>query len=155
VVLAPNQGRFLVTFTEALNTLNLATALNRANYQFGRVLDSGAVRALTVTSVLLQSPSSALVIVNNGQRLTSGRFFMAVGSGGIFDRAGNSLDGEFNRSLPSGNGVAGGNFRARFTYNGVRVVGPLVAPAGLQIRSTSATLPTGPLKLVAKSNRPR
>jgi streptogramin lyase len=39
-----------------------------------------------------------------------GRYLFQVKSGGIIDRAGNPLDGEFTGKLPSGNGRPGGNF---------------------------------------------
>jgi hypothetical protein len=39
-----------------------------------------------------------------------GRYRFQVRSGGVIDQAGNALDGEFTGSLPSGDGVAGGNF---------------------------------------------
>jgi hypothetical protein len=41
-----------------------------------------------------------------------GRYRFQVRSGGVVDRAGNALDGEFTGSLPSGDGVSGGNFIA-------------------------------------------
>ncbi|WP_337177229.1 Ig-like domain-containing protein [Paludisphaera sp.] len=47
-----------------------------------------------------------------GRAWPRGRYRFQVRSGGVADRAGNALDGEFTGSLPSGDGVAGGNYIA-------------------------------------------
>src|SRR4029077_5784055 len=132
----------------------LATVLNRLNYQLTRILDAG-LRSISITSVALISPSQVLVSVNSGRSLTSGRFLVVAGSGGIADKAGNALDGEFRGTLPSGNGAPGGNFRARLNYSGHKVVGPLALAAAAQIQATSAELPAGPLNLRARARRGR
>ena len=73
----------------------------------------------------------------------------------IADRAGNALDGEFRGTFPSGNGIAGGNFRARLVYNGRTVLAPQALPAGAQLQSTSVEPPAGPLGLAGSSRRGR
>ena len=52
-----------------------------------------------------------------GSRWARGRYLFQIRSGGVTDLAGNALDGEFTGSLPSGDGVPGGNFIANLTNN--------------------------------------
>ncbi|AMV37293.1 Ig-like domain-containing protein [Planctomyces sp. SH-PL62] len=52
-----------------------------------------------------------------GRRWSRGRYMFQVRSGGVVDRAGNALDGEFTGALPSGDGVPGGNFIAKLINN--------------------------------------
>jgi hypothetical protein len=54
-------------------------------------------------------------------RARRGRYMFQVASRGVTDFAGNALDGEFYGSLPSGDGVSGGNFIARLTVSKPRV----------------------------------
>lgn len=44
--------------------------------------------------------------------ISNGQYLFQVESGGVIDRAGNTLDGEFASRLPSGDGRPGGNFIA-------------------------------------------
>ncbi|HKM53562.1 MAG TPA: Ig-like domain-containing protein [Isosphaeraceae bacterium] len=56
--------------------------------------------------------------------ITAGSYLFEVKSGGVIDQAGNPLDGEFKGSLPSGNGVPGGNFIAQLTVPHRRLATP-------------------------------
>ena len=61
--------------------------------------------------------------------------------GGITDVNGNALDGEFNRAFPSGDGIPGGNFSAKFALStgGLHVNGMTPAP-GSKLNSAPNTL---------------
>jgi hypothetical protein len=71
-----------------------------------------------------------------------------VASGGVRDRAGNPLDGEFNGGDPSGDGVPGGAFMVRLGFDGRRVFPPMEVPP-----EVAAQVPLGPLALLQRAAR--
>ena len=60
------------------------------------------------------SNARAVTLTLGAGRAQPGHYRLQVASGGLVDRAGNPLDGEFRGRFPSGNGKRGGNFLARF-----------------------------------------
>jgi hypothetical protein len=54
--------------------------------------------------------------------LPVGQYLFQVKSGGVFDNAGNPLDGEFTGRLPSGDGRPGGNFIVSITVPPKRIL---------------------------------
>ncbi|RUL81414.1 hypothetical protein [Tautonia sociabilis] len=58
------------------------------------------------------------VVYDFGAPLPRGNYRVLIRSGGVRDLAGRPLDGEFSRTLPSGNGVPGGDFQAGIASNG-------------------------------------
>ena len=69
-------------------------------------------------------PATATVQLNFAAPLPDDRYTLTIPASSLVDPAGNDLDGESNASqpngaptFPSGNGIPGGNFVARFTVN--------------------------------------
>jgi len=85
--------------------------------------DGNEVDVIPVSvSVPLANPRTAIFDMSTTTPFEDVYRVMLTGTGPatIQDLGGNSLDGEFGGSLPSGNGVEGGNFSAEFTVVGAQ-----------------------------------
>jgi Bacterial Ig-like domain len=94
---------------------------NRASYSLTRHgVPNGLSlsRIAAVSSVVRSGPETVALTYNRGRPSASGVYTFTVKSSqqssGLRDVAGNALDGEFSGALPSGDGVAGGAFVAKF-----------------------------------------
>jgi hypothetical protein len=114
----PSSGEVILTFRDKGAGLDSLTLEDAANYS---VVLNG--RILPIMSVFVVPGSSPTVVLTlrNGQALVRGSYRLRVASGGIFDLAGNALDGEFRGHFPSGNGHPGGDFVTTFRIGSVRV----------------------------------
>lgn len=123
----------------------LASLMDANNYRFS--LMSSPIRGYRgaplwqVTSVHVDPGTTTgqqivTVRINDGQPLRSGRYAFSVLSAdssnpnGVRDVAGNALDGEFQGTFPTGNGVPGGNFSTQLDvlHNFTHAPKPLVGP---------------------------
>lgn len=74
------------------------------------------------------------VVYDFGAPLPRGNYRLLINSGGVRDLAGRPLDGEFTRTLPSGDGVPGGDFEASIASNGFFSYRPRPAPGRFPAR---------------------
>ena len=103
-------------------------AANVRNYQL--VGDHNGNILITSATVVSQSDSSVVVRLNFSKPLPDDRFTLTLDDS-IADAANNALDGESQAQspglagsvLPSGNGISGGDFKARFTVDSRPEVG--------------------------------
>lgn len=111
-------GTITVVFQDALSGLYLPSLSNPSNYVVtfphklrgqSFTLQSGTPSAISgfYTSAFAES-----IVIGGTHPVPMGRYGFKILSAGIIDRAGNALDGEFTGRVPSGNGVAGGDFVA-------------------------------------------
>ncbi len=124
-------GRIVVTFQDfgGLNNmgvgLDMASVVDAGNYQLVAAHDR-RVQAyrMTVASVKPGTTAGTQTVtlrVTGRTYFHGGRYSLRIDSAspadpsGIQDNAGNPLDGEFTGTLPSGNGVPGGDFVARLS----------------------------------------
>jgi hypothetical protein len=137
---APRAGTITVTFADSLSGIDPASVMNPSVYSFMRhhphaieLFNVAAVQLAAAPRVLAATGSEAVVItVGAGTRHRIGhgrRFLLRVRSGGVADMAGNSLDGTFRGTFPSGDGHAGGDFVANLWTDGTRAFPPRPAPA--------------------------
>jgi streptogramin lyase len=110
-----NAGAGLITLTvqDDRGGLDHASLTNLANYMvFGpRARVGGPLGIASVTATPSGGQSETVQIqLSNFSGLRRRPFVLAVASGGVADRAGNALDGEFHGTFPSGNGHPGGMF---------------------------------------------
>jgi hypothetical protein len=100
--------------------LDQASLTNLANYLvFGpRARHSGplGIASVTATSAAPGQPETVQIQLSNFAGLGRHRFSLVVLSGGVADRAGNALDGEFNGSFPTGDGHPGGSFMVQLPF---------------------------------------
>jgi virginiamycin B lyase len=110
-------GLITLTIQDDRAGLDQATLTNLANY-----IVSGAhtrrghplgIMSVTVTPGTGTQPETIEIQLSNFQGLRGRPFMFAVTSGGVADRAGNALDGEFMGVFPSGDGHPGGPFVVR------------------------------------------
>jgi hypothetical protein len=101
--------------------LNQATLLDSANYELTKPHTAPAtylVTSLNATPPASPTGTEMVAVVFNGGRALRGGFYTFTardtsrGPSTVQDVAGNSLDGEFYGSFPSGNGIPGGDFVA-------------------------------------------
>jgi hypothetical protein len=116
----PN-GQVDVVFQDDRSGLNQATLIDSANYKLTNPHTKPATFLVTNISVSPAasptSPQQVRLVFNSGRPLRGGFYTFTVrdstrGPSTIQDVAGNSLDGEFYGSFPSGNGIPGGDFVA-------------------------------------------
>jgi hypothetical protein len=149
VNLLPGQGRIRVTFTDVLANLDETTLLDPANYDVRRFFfPSAAGSEFPISRIRRANDQSIDLILRPGRRLMSATYLVTVASGGVRDRAGNPLDGEFNGGDPSGDGVPGGAFMVRLGFDGRRVFPPMEVPP-----EVAAQVPLGPLALLQRAAR--
>jgi virginiamycin B lyase len=128
-MLRRDQGQLSVTYRDDSAGLDPASLTAAAAYSLSRSQGRG-VRPIRVTG--LRSTSGGEVVARAGgrARLPQGRYVLRINSSGIVDLAGNAVDGEFTRTLPSGDGRPGGDFAVRFFVRGLRTsqLRPLIPP---------------------------
>lgn len=106
--------------------VNLATLLDSANYELTKVHANKAFPGKWIVTNISVTPGTAAhsfnvaVTFNNGAPIRGGFFLFTIRDStrhrsSVQDIAGNSLDGEFYGSFPSGNGIPGGDFIAEFS----------------------------------------
>ncbi len=124
VPVAPRIGQIWVYYRDDRSGMDRASLTDASSYALTPI-GSGQGRFLaTVASTSPEAGPTDLepvaVTINNGRRLPRGQAQVTIVSGGVSDRAGNALDGDFSGSFPSGNGRVGGDFVARFSTDGRR-----------------------------------
>ena len=126
VVMIPKSGQIYVTFDDSSSGMNLNALTNVSYYSFTRPTSSKP-RAYLINSARLvppvptaAGPATIVLKVANGHRIAHGRYLLAILSGGTTDVAGNPLDGNYNGTFPTGDGVTGSQFNALFLNNGSR-----------------------------------
>ncbi len=116
-------------FSRELNqaTVNATTFLLTASGGDGTFADGNETQiAAAGISVPAANPRSAVFDLT-GVALADDSYMIQLLGGAvnaILDLDGNALDGEFGGNLPSGNGVAGGDFAVPFTITTPVVIGP-------------------------------
>jgi hypothetical protein len=147
VELSPRTGTILITYEDQGSGVVSSAAASRDNYRLFRVANPNTLKGVPLTAVKPGSPQSYTLIVGNGKPIAKTQLILAISSAGVSDAAGNVLDGEFNSTLPSGDGHPGGNFFGSFQTNGRASSGP--RPVKLRTAALkkliSAFGPTGPL----------
>ncbi len=125
-----NPGAIGISFVDALSGLDQFSIRDPGNYAAARLL-APTPSPTFITSIdvapgfaLAGTPQNVFLTLNGGQRIRHARLFASAISGGVQDLAGNALDGEFFGTFPTGNGVPGGDFVARFDFNGRRIFPP-------------------------------
>jgi hypothetical protein len=116
-------GSITVGFNREVNAPSVTTGsftLLRAGID--GVLDTADDVAITPASVTVPSANTRSAVMSlTGVASAFDRYrvtLLGTGSAAILDLSGNALDGEPIRLLPSGDGVAGGNYTAMFTVSG-------------------------------------
>src|SRR5208282_4108870 len=118
MVFDPTTGIITVVISDAWSGLDQTSLLDPSNYTImprRSLIGSNSKTpslAPAISGFYTNAQSATLQFV---APIAPGSYLFEVKSGGVIDRAGNPLDGEFSGSLPSGNGVPGGNFIARIT----------------------------------------
>jgi Bacterial Ig-like domain/FG-GAP-like repeat len=119
VALDRRSGRVTVSFLDDRAGLDVASLLNPSNFTIGT---STSRRGRRLFATGLAAPSGAspraaqsvsFRISDGRRRVRPGQFLLTIHSGGVSDRAGNALDGEFSGAFPSGDGRSGGDFRTK------------------------------------------
>lgn len=167
----PKTGQIYVTYQDNASGMNLASLTNTLNYSFTRKT-THEPRAFKITAAKLIPPLSATAPVTvtlrvaNGARIHHGRYLFAILSGGIDDVAGNLLDGNYNGTFPTGNGVAGSQFNALFLNYGFNPNIPVATSQFVPVLTKShaaaivhhdahAAKPAGPLAHALPTRGPR
>ncbi len=92
-------------------------------------------------------PVEAILTINNGHPLRTGRYVLTIKSGtpgnGVSDIAGNPLDGEFYGYQPSGNGTPGGNFQALLVSSSSYTFRPFPTDSSASPKTPPGHKPTG------------
>jgi hypothetical protein len=155
VVMDPKTGQIQVTFQDGLAGMDLASVTDASNYVLTR-RSTFTPWARVITLVTLVPPASSngqvTVVLRSasGKQIPPGKFLFSVLSGGIIDMAGNSLDGAFDGTFPSGNGVPGSAFNAIFHNNGYKPNAPLPTNQYIPVLTNHSAIlhahkPGGPL----------
>jgi hypothetical protein len=98
VLLQRNGSQVVVTFSDGLSGMNLASMLNRANYAFvgprGQMIAPVAV-ALRSVGILPTDPVSVVITTTLNPRLRGRLTALRIINSGITDLAGNQLNGAY------------------------------------------------------------
>jgi autotransporter-associated beta strand protein/VCBS repeat-containing protein len=162
-VLVPRSSQVYVGFQDELSGMCVPTMANIGNYSFSR-LHNANPRSLAISNAQVQpaaTPTSEQIVVlriAKKHKISQGRYLFAIISGGIADKAGNALDGEFNGSYPSGDGSPGGNFLSQFNVgHGLNPVVAVPTSSFVPILTQPPSAPTlggvmpgGPASLLKK-----
>jgi hypothetical protein len=119
VSLDRSTGQLTITFQGDPAGLDQASLLNLGNY---RVSKRNALSgANLVTSVSTSDPAqpdqpeTVTLQLKNGRLIPKGVYYLTIAAGGIEDVAGNSLNGLFTGSFPTGYGQSDSNFVAEIS----------------------------------------
>ena len=148
VPVAPRIGRIWVYSRDDRAGMDQASLTDAAHYA---LIPLPSRRARFLATVALTSPEAGptelqpvAVTINNGRRLPRGQAQLTIVSGGMADRAGNALDGEFSGLVPLGERPGRGRLRGAILDR--RTPG-LHAPAGpVPVRPPPAKGLSGPLR---------
>jgi hypothetical protein len=114
VTYSDQTGLITLTVQNDLAGLDQASLTNLANYIVSgpRMRHGGplGVASVTATAPMPGQPETVQIQLSNFQGLRRRPFVFVALSGGLQDRAGNALDGEFSGTFPSGDGHPGGSF---------------------------------------------
>jgi hypothetical protein len=141
-------GEMEVFYQDNLSGVNLTDLANGANYQLSAkpLNNSIPVKKVIIPTSISVNPATsangideATILFNHGKPLRGGHYTIQILAAGITDIAGNSLDGRFYGSFPSGNGGSGNNFVAQITAFPRRVLGPFPIQAGYAKPSASVS----------------
>jgi streptogramin lyase len=117
-------GLITLTVQDDRAGLDQAALTNLANYVVagGNPRHGGplGVASVTVSPATSGQPQMVQIQLTNFQTLRRRPFVFAAVSGGLADRAGNALDGEFMGTFPSGDGHPGGSFVVQLPMRGHR-----------------------------------
>ena len=153
VPIAPRIGGISVYYRDDRSGMDQASLTDAAHYA---LIPLQARRARFLTRVEMPSPEAGptdlqavAVTINNGRRLPRGQAQLTIISGGVADRAGNALDGEYSGSFPSGNGQPGGDFVARYSTDGRRAstLRPISSRFGPRPRRNARVIASTPPRL--------
>jgi hypothetical protein len=135
-----SNGRIVLRFRDGRSGLDGRSLIDGSNYAFSKANSRPEQFLITRLAATQTSDLTAMVVatVNSGRRLRGGFYTLRVRSGGVQDVAGNSLDGKFFGTFPSGNGSPGGDFVARL----VSVRNIIFAPAPVD-STVSPLVPRG------------
>jgi hypothetical protein len=130
-----------LTFQDNLSGMDLASITNSAFYHISAKPLSSKVHVpkTILPTAIYYTPGAApsdpvvvKVVFNHGHTFRGGKYEVIIDSGtgdaGIQDVAGNALDGNFYRTFPTGDGLAGGDFVAEI-YTFHTVILPFVPSA--------------------------
>lgn len=92
---------------------DLATLNNAANYVLsGYKSNNGPITIVGITETTNGTDTRVVLQLGNLPKKRPKKILLRVISGGVKDRAGNAMDGEFKGTVPTGDGHAGGDFIA-------------------------------------------
>lgn len=131
----PRLGRLQLTLLDDRSGLDPISLSNPSNYSLVRRSHRPQTFALTPSvSPSSQTPGARVVTLTSArERIGHGlRYVLSVASGGLQDRAGNPLDGEFSGTFPTGNNIPGGPSLIHIATDGRHVLPlrPVSTPSG-------------------------
>ncbi len=132
----PTTGVLTPTIQDDRSGLNQASLGDPANYaliklhtpmRYHLMVASATPSAASMDPTAPQTVALSFVDNQGRSRLGAGNYVAGILSGGLVDKAGNALDGEFTGQPPTGNGVPGGNALAFFLANnsGITKISPV------------------------------
>ena len=134
VRILPRSGQIVLSMRDDRTGLDVPSVLAPSAYRFvreheGRVVDAFRIRSVKApTFVKAPSPTETVAFTidtgTNGRIGHGCRYVFTAYAARIRDTAGNALDGEYVRRLPSGNGASGGDFAANLLTDGRRGMPP-------------------------------
>lgn len=148
--------RLNATFFDDRSGMDAATMRNLSNYQVlqyhfpqpGRLTPTSVVTSFDTTADSNDPPppptaDAGAIVQFAGARLGGPSLYVFTISEAIRDIAGNPLDGDYRPRFPSGNGVAGGDYSAFQSLNGIGQRRPTQVTAALAkfSRRSNPTLP--------------
>lgn len=119
-VLDPVTSGIILVFRDNLSQVNPLGLTRPGSIQLSRDLPSGGSAVPARVSWI--RPGGGAVRLSLGHPVPDGRYLLRIASGSVRDAAGNPLDGEFPRLLPSGDGRPGGSFLGQFLTRGRTLV---------------------------------
>jgi len=131
-VLEVQPTQIVAGFTRDLDvaTVNALTFILESSGGDGTFLDGNEVQIISpLISVPVGNPQTAVFDLTGIALADDSYRVRLLGNGGsvIMDLDANALDGEFVAALPSGNGVAGGDFQTFFSIATPVAIGPTLA----------------------------
>jgi autotransporter-associated beta strand protein len=149
-------GQIYIGFKDNRSGMNQRSLANRGNYSLYKPGSAQPTQAVAITKATVMpeiepdEEQTVVLRVGRGRPIGHGSYLFTAIAGGIQDRAGNALDGEYRGRFPTGNGRAGGNFRASFTVpynsgNGLIAPKPTNGFAPIIVNDGSNPTPGSPL----------
>jgi VCBS repeat-containing protein len=146
VSLDPRTAQLTITFSGDLSGLSPGALIDPAAYDFARIGGHGSLHAMAVPNLMRTAANQVVITVGRGKRMPSGRYRVLIRAARITGPGGTALDGEVVRSLPSGNGLPGGDFSAEIDVIGRRATAPrpYLTPQPAQSPGTIPNIPGYP-----------